>query len=503
MDVKQLIVEPQVRTPWQVFDLAVRCYRLMWLPLFLLWLLLALPLTLLVTLLADPMLAAAVVWLCKPLLERPLLHYVSRAVFSEKPAIRSCLGALRVGGWWQLLLSITWYRLAWRRAFLAPVLLLEQQQGDARSNRTKTLKRLYNDRQGYWLVFCLHLEFLLALVMLLLVYSFLPAGAVPDWISSIQIMESNTGGYIMLVLTLLSYSLVAPLFVLGGFLTYINRRIALEAWDLELKFRKIALRLKAATTTVALLLCFTLGVMPQPLSANANQGASSVATAGQDASDTGATALYQPEYKEQIRQQVEQIYQEQELINYTSSWVQDDTEHTEVADADWLAFLAFIGDGLGVLGWLCIIAVSLGLLYWLYLNYERLLRPFIAKAPPVEPTIPLMFADLPAEINHDDLLAQARYYHQQANARLMLACLLRFALHHIQQHYPVRLSATMTEHECLNAISHSTPAQIGVTTRRLIDSWIVIAWGHQQLSLDSLGAILAELESWQQQAATV
>jgi len=513
LDVKQLIIEPQVRSPWQVFDLAVRCYRLMWWPLCILWLTTAIPLALLLAVVVDPWLAGSIVWLAKPLLERPLLHYISRAVFSEQPAIRSCFSALRTGGWWQALLSVTWYRFAWRRAFLAPVLLLEQQRGDARQQRCRTLTRLYNDRQGFWLAFCVHLELLILVMMLLLGYNFLPAALVPDWLSSLSLLESHVGGYIVLSATLVAYSLVAPLFVLGGFLMYINRRIVLEAWDLELTFRKIALRLQALTTVAVMLLCLTLGTFPEPLLAEPQQlipnikqatdtENSAEATLNQSSDsnpEAVATPLYSAEYKAEIEQQVEQIYQQHELLDYRTRWVTETTEEVQTDSSDWLGIFSVIADSLGVIGWVCIIALTLGLLYWLFQNYHRLIQPFSKKVPLAAPTIPMMFADLPADIDNDDLLLQAAKFQQTGNARLMAACLLRFALHYIQQHYSVKLAATMTEQECLRAISQDTPEHISLTMARLIDLWIAIAWGHQQLTLDNLGVILQQLSVWPQE----
>ncbi|HAW94370.1 MULTISPECIES: hypothetical protein [unclassified Arsukibacterium] len=509
MDVKQLIIEPQIRSPWQVFDLAVRCYRLMWLPLCLLWLIAAMPLALLLALVVDPWIAGTIIWLCKPLLERPLLHYVSRAVFSEQADIRSCLRALATGGWWQALLSITWYRFAWRRAFLAPVLLLEQQTADARQQRCRTLTRLYNDRQGFWLMFCVHLELLILVMMLLLGYSLLPAALVPDWLSSLSMLESNVGGYLILLATLLSYSVVAPLFVLGGFLMYINRRIVLEAWDLELKFRKIAVRLQSVATLAVMLLCLNLAIYSQPLLADTEQAppdntlvmTTEATTANTAESITGSAgqSLYSAEHKADIKQQVEQIYQQHELLDYRTRWVNETSEQVAADNSDWLSIFSFIADSLGVIGWLVIIAVTLGLLYWLYQNYHRLFRPFSEKAPPAAPTVPLMFADLPAELENDDLLAQAAIFQQAGNARLMTACLLRYALHYIQQHYPVKLSVTMTEQECLHAVNQNTPGHISSIMARLIDLWIAIAWAHQQLTLDSLGTLLQQLETWPQE----
>ncbi|WP_372625409.1 hypothetical protein [Arsukibacterium sp.] len=512
MDVKQLIIEPQVRSPWQVFDLAVRCYRLMWWPLCLLWLTAAIPLALLLAIVVDPWLAGSIVWLAKPLLERPLLHYISRAVFSEQPAIRSCFSALRTGGWWQALLSVTWYRFAWRRAFLAPVLLLEQQRAEARQQRCRTLTRLYNDRQGFWLAFCVHLELLILVMMLLLGYNFLPAALAPNLLSSLSLLESGAGGYIMLFATLVTYSLVAPLFVLGGFLMYINRRIVLEAWDLELTFRKIALRLQAITSVAVMLLCVTLATFPQSLLAeqqhipnirqatdSENSTKATLEQPGDSNLETVATPLYSAEYKAEIEQQIEQIYQQHELLDYRTRWVIETTEEVQTDNSDWLGILSVIADSLGVIGWVCIIALTLGLLYWLFQNYHRLIQPFSNKALPAAPTIPMMFADLPADIDNDDLLLQAAKFQQTGNARLMAACLLRFALYYVQQHYSIKLTATMTEQECLRAISQNTPENISLTMARLIDLWIAIAWGHQQLTLDSLGSILQQLNVWQQE----
>src|SRR5690606_28635311 len=75
----------------------------------------------------------------------------------------------------------------------------------------------------------------------------------------------------------LAMSAVAPFYVACGFSLYLNRRITLDAWDLDIAFKRIVNKRSSAGQSLALMaLVICLGFFSSlPLDAKANQSPSS------------------------------------------------------------------------------------------------------------------------------------------------------------------------------------------------------------------------------------
>src|SRR6185295_18661046 len=106
-------------------------------------------------------------------------------------------------------------------------------------------------------------------------------------------------------------ALIEPLYVAGGFALYLNRRTALEGWDLEVQLRRIAQAdIPQPLSAVAglLLLAVALGVLaavPGPTLAQ----------------DPGVRASSSPPERSRAAQEIKQILERPEFPHYETQLV--------------------------------------------------------------------------------------------------------------------------------------------------------------------------------------
>ncbi len=176
-------------------------------------------------------------WL-KPWLDRSLLFVLSRAVFGEETRFAD-LWRERSQVWFsQPLSTLTLRRLSGWRPFTQPVYQLEGQRGAALRQRRKQLLRAKRGA-AFALHFAFaHIEAILVSGLLALGFWFAPPGKTDSVFELLFRSESlgatlTSGGAYALVVAVLE-----PFYVAAGFAMYLNRRVELEAWDIEQEFRR-------------------------------------------------------------------------------------------------------------------------------------------------------------------------------------------------------------------------------------------------------------------------
>ena len=175
-------------------------------------------------------------WL-KPWVDRTLLFVLSRAVFGQRTTWADLWRERRAVWWQRLHVTLTLRRLSPWRSYTQAIDQLEGQRGAALRARRRTMLSGQQGRAaGMQLVFA-NLELVLCVGLLALAAWFsLPgeeAVSLPwltDGSRSAQFLA--TGVYAAAVL------FVEPFFVGAGFGMYLNRRVQLEAWDVEQEFRR-------------------------------------------------------------------------------------------------------------------------------------------------------------------------------------------------------------------------------------------------------------------------
>ncbi len=263
------------RNAWEATDLGALMIRHWCGPVYRAWFAVALPVFLLLHLLCwghwgwVPWLF----WWLKPLLDRPVLYVLSHALFGAAPDRRRFWRALPGLLRSQALTALTLRRLDPARSFHLPVAQLEGLTGKARRQRLRDLVGLSGRGTAVWLtVVCAHLEIGLDLALIALVWMLIPNFVDLEWYELLN--DSKPWGQLWLNLVgFCGMSLVEPFYVAGGFALYLNRRTWLEAWDLELGFRRLAARLtptQPAAVGLALVLAVTLWVL-QPVIAFAGE----------------------------------------------------------------------------------------------------------------------------------------------------------------------------------------------------------------------------------------
>ncbi len=241
LDRIEAVVRP--RNPWESIDLGFSMVRLWWKPLYKIWFTTTLPLFIIISLLFSEnfWITALVIWWLKPLYDRILLYFLSRALFGEQPSIRQALTSLfKTQLLWALL---SWWRFDFARSFNLPIWQLEGLRGKAAYQRRKLLQK---DTHGIavWLtIVCMHFEWVLSLSLFGLVYLMMPTTYTFDFFMLVFYEEALWVEIIRLIFGVLTISVVEPLYVAAGFALYLNRRTHLEGWDIELAFRRIAAHL--------------------------------------------------------------------------------------------------------------------------------------------------------------------------------------------------------------------------------------------------------------------
>ncbi|WP_077037109.1 hypothetical protein [Pelomonas sp. KK5] len=188
-----------------------------------------------------------VVFLLKPWLDRTLLFVLARAVFGLPTRWADVWGARGQVFTGQLLRTLFWRRLSPWRAYTQPIEQLEGLRGSARRQRARLLLKSNRGAATALQTAFVHAEAVLAYAPAALLWWFVPEasrGAVWDWFFH---PDAHAAGALAQDLFFaLSYLavvlLLEPFYVAAGFAMYLNRRVALEAWDVEQEFRLVFAR---------------------------------------------------------------------------------------------------------------------------------------------------------------------------------------------------------------------------------------------------------------------
>ena len=240
MQVDAFAIRLRRRSPMEAADLGVRLSQTVWSSLYRCYWVALLPVAVftLATYELATWLPGLAVWWMKPWLDRTILFVLSRAAFGQKTTVRDLWSAQRDVWWGQLLRTLTTRRLSPWRSFTQPVYQLEGQKGSKLRKRVAQIRR--GNTGGAVLVTSAYslVEMVLWTALLSLVYWFAPPGHEPDLDSMLEGVVSpvfalaSAGAYVLVI------AFLEPLYVASGFTMYLNRRVELEAWDIEQEFRR-------------------------------------------------------------------------------------------------------------------------------------------------------------------------------------------------------------------------------------------------------------------------
>ncbi|MES2320219.1 MAG: hypothetical protein V4631_22305 [Pseudomonadota bacterium] len=461
MQIENLQIELRPRTNAQALDLgfallrshasaAYLAFAALWVPLLVLagvltWLLPALG-----------WLWVLVCWWVKPLLERAPLYVLSRQVFgttvSWQEAVRAWPRQLGGGS----LRLVTWGRLlSAGRALYQPIWQLEMARGKVANSRIQVLGKHGTAGSAVWFgVVCFWLMVILELGILGFLGLFASDSELTNPFAVLIGMGDRVDlGAQLLKLAIygLAEALMAPVYTASGFTLYLNRRAALEAWDLEMQLRQIKrpatprARGAALGTAAALLLTLTLAMQP-----DAALAAAPAATCKAPESTLVQRGAVNGERQAALRRQVDLIYQGKDLRGYdcVEVWRAKDkstkekkaTKTSDFKGPDLSTFASVMKA--------VIIAIAIGLIAWLLYRYRHLI-PAMRPRSHTLPATSVAGLDIRAESLPDDVARAVRALWAEGRRRAALALLYRSTLSRLVTEDALALRRGNTEGDCL------------------------------------------------------
>lgn len=470
MQLDNITIAVRPRSNSEAMDLGLRLVQTHWRSLYAPLCAVVLPLFVLLNVLFSQhmWLAMLILWWLKPLYDRVLLHVLSHALFGQTPGTRETLASLPVivkNGWFT---QLSVFRLSPRRSFLLPVWQLEGLRGAARRARVRILKGVSSAQSVWLMIVCLHMEGIILFSLYGLIYIFLPeevelrslasffSAAPPYWVELI----SNG-------LWLVAMLVVEPFYVAAGFMLYIQRRTQLEAWDIEIRFRRLAQRLgalagSAATLLLGVLLCL---------------GPTEPAQAAQRAEMT----------PEQSRAVITDILAQEDFSTdkRITTWVPKDwrpdwnVRRKEGAkeESPFAALQKLIAGGFKVV---LVVLVVLALIY-LIINRQRwLTRTGGGRRPAGPPPTALFGMDIQPESLPENLSVMAKDLWRQGRQREALGLLYRGSLSHLVNHDALALHDGMTESDIESCARQARLDAVRVEyLSRLSAAWKTVAYAHR------------------------
>jgi hypothetical protein len=227
------------RTTWEGCDLGIRLLQSWLRPVFTCYLAVAVPLfcVFAATGAAVSWLPPLLIWLSKPWLDRTILFVLSRALFGRTTSPLDVWRA-RADVWWhQLASTLSLRRLTASRSFTQPIVQLEGLRGsELRARISRLAARHRGVARGTTQAFGVA-EFALFTSMFFLQVWLAPHTDADPW-SDLQSIWQPSHAWVATVEYAAIVCFLEPFYVAAGFGMYLNRRVELEAWDIEQEFRR-------------------------------------------------------------------------------------------------------------------------------------------------------------------------------------------------------------------------------------------------------------------------
>lgn len=496
MDLSKLSIEPRLRNGWQAIDLGFVMARRWWWPCFLAW---GIPSFVVlsvssIVLHQHAWIVALLVWWLKPLWDRLPLLIASRALFGEPPQLWSTLRSLPWLIKTDLIPALTYRRLSLSRSFDLPVTVLEGLRKDARTKRLTLLHQTYGNSASMLTLVCVHVEMFVSIGIVTALIMLVPKELQSDP-EAFLLTDSLVVQHASNVMMWLAMATVAPFYCLAGFSLYINRRIELEGWDIEVRFRHLLARHTRQKTrgrvaagllplVVSGLVLFHPGSLeadeaPEFLDDYYHQLGGSISAAGS-------------------KQSIVEVLSSPDFFNVEleSKWrFKDRSQDQENNDAvssllDWLEkwydLTAPLRDGMsGFAGffefavWLLLAA----LVAYLFIKYRHGLVQILRhgkrhQLPNARPEL-LFGLDVREESLPDDVGQQVMSLWDGGKEREALGLLYRATLSRLIHQNGFQFYAGFTEQECVAVVAQSNNTGLTNYLRQLTRVWQRLAYAHQ------------------------
>jgi hypothetical protein len=434
MQLERIGVALRPRTSPEAMDLGMTMLRAHARPVWLAWFAFTLPIFLLCQglawLLGAPWLGLLLPWWLRPLFDRIPLYVLSRAVFEQAPTWRATLRAQWAWPWKRTLAALSYLRVDTNRSLRLPMELLEGVAAKQRRARWRVLSRpLVGVASGLtWT--CIAFELTISLSLCIFAVWMLPSESLPDSMRDLNqafTMPAFKHALVWIVsgVTYVSMSIVEPLYVAAGFALYLNRRTQLEAWDIDLAFRRLRQRLLEAGVAMVLLVCIV--------------GAPSIARAADKHADAEpvpqniAEVFHQPVNDKDalFARKAAEVYrdprfgQEHKVMHWVPKkpWDLNPPKPSTDPSGGWLAIFGNLGSGLlNLIFWGLLAAVVAALIVFAVRHLRGMSMPAIKPAEKPKALRSSVVHETPVP---DDLPAAVRELWREGHRREALALLYR------------------------------------------------------------------------------
>ena len=492
MQLDHLALALRARNSWEAFDLGLALARRAGRALYLPFVLPYAGFALLVNLASfgHPGLAALIVWWFKPLFDRIALAVLAQSVFGTTPDWRTTLRQWRSIPRTGLLAALTFDRFDFARSFHLPISQLEGQQGRARRERRVLLDKRVRSHAVWLAVVMVHFIYVLILGLDGLLRLLAPMGAQLDLRLDGLFAVASDGADALMAAYLFNAAYLAaecvlePLYVAAGFTLYLSRRTALEGWDLEIAFKRLAARARAAAPAALLLIVAWLaadlfggqGAWAQAVAPPAQHG--NVAAEKQAITEV----LGAPDFRQQEN---------------TTRWrrkgsAAPDSPATGQPDANldfWIRLARIFAEVLRVLAW-CAAIAGAGWLLYLASRHWGWLRGAPAIPAPYRPEVLFGFDLRPGSLP-DDIAGAARTRLAAGDARAALSLLYRGALRVLIHQRRLEVHAGDTEGDCVRRLGRVAPADQTAFFAGLVRAWGLTAYAGRTPASVTIEALIA------------
>lgn len=514
MRLEQLTVQLRARSSWEAMELGMALVRrhaaAIWKP----WLLVTLPVFALLNAAGWALdligLAGFLMWWLKPVFDRIPLYVASRAVFGAVPGTRETLRAQATWGWKPIPHYLTWRRFSPARSLYLPVDLLEGVQGQRLRERRRVLGGAIYGNAALLTLVCLHFEGALFLGGIAGILMFTPLDLLPETLRTTwTLIAEQSPVWVKIGLNAMAWmavSVIEPFFVGAGFGLYLNRRTQLEAWDVEIVFRKLRGRLARGASTLIVALAVLGGSMAGP--ARAQDAPDEPAPHESSDADAAPKPPTLPEVfgdqrvdDDAFRRAGERAYRDPSLNRTVvqKQWERIDKTAAKPEQAPprsaWLqgvvAMFAFLAEwGLWILAGLLVLALLLTARYWLPWMRGKgggQATGFDAGATR-EPA-------MVAEALPDDVATVARRLWREGRARDALALVYRAGAQAMSRHAQVELPPGATEAECLRLSRRMAQAEDRQLFARVVRVWQYAAYAQRLPEEAEFESLLGQMQA--------
>ena len=415
-----------------------------------------------------------VLWWLKPLFDRLVLHVVSTRFFGGASSGRHAFFRNLFSG---LVGDLLWRRFSPGRAARLPIRVLE------RIGRKQYILRKRNLAAG-GLNFCFLLSILgLALEGMLLLSEivFVMIAAQIFSPAALGYMRNNLETMEILIFAAfcLNYILAESLYVCMGFGLYINSRVEVEGWDLQLLFQKFAgERKQSAAAGAVLFVCLFLALAPAiHADPEAPEPQSAVEEAAEE-EETREAVVYFPETFPEARslKELETILASPDFGSEKEGWEirlkeREEKKKLPSMDLDPLLkkirqFFAYMLVSLAVI---VLVGFAAFTFYWLWKKYRG--RTGLRRDKGKLYSNPLLSPESP-----ETLFAKAQDLFRQGRIREAWAACLSGCIGAYTNYFSLSFPVQATEYGCLELVKKALPNEAGGFAD-LVQSWILFAYG--------------------------